>query len=138
MDDHPSGEEIQALALRIGRWECSVEEMEEGLTWLRANVSYFRQSDFFLSTQDSVRLRYTYLQALDSMGEITQEVVLKLIDKILRCDGTSEDSQVWMEIIKRHVPNPEAAEYIDWPEEGMGAEQMVERLYTCAKPAPDT
>jgi len=57
--------------------------------------------------------------------------LIELVEKIMHGEGTEEETNEWLELIKANVPDPEVSDLIFWPDvrglpDNLTAEQIVD------------
>ncbi|PGA04424.1 bacteriocin immunity protein [Bacillus toyonensis] len=58
--------------------------------------------------------------------KLTREELINLVSKIVESEGTEEEIDEMIEIVKRNVPHPELSDLIYWNDEDLTPEQIVE------------
>lgn len=58
--------------------------------------------------------------------KLTREELISLVSKIVECEGTEEEIDEMIEIVKNNVPHPEVSDLIYWNEEDLTPEQIVD------------
>ena len=58
---------------------------------------------------------------------LTREELIDLVNKIIECEGSEEEIDEMIEIVKRNVPHPEISDLIYWNEEELTPEQIVDK-----------
>ena len=64
--------------------------------------------------------------------KLDKDQLIRLVEKIMRSEGTLEELEAWLRIVEENVPDPQVSDLIYWPEQnGLGetptAEHIVER-----------
>ncbi|MDO4773077.1 MAG: bacteriocin immunity protein [Bacillota bacterium] len=59
--------------------------------------------------------------------KLTREKIISLVSKIVECEGTEEEINEMLEIVKDNVPHPEVSDLIYWNEEYLSPEQIVDK-----------
>ncbi|MBJ7930185.1 MULTISPECIES: bacteriocin immunity protein [Bacillus cereus group] len=60
------------------------------------------------------------------LKKLTREELINLVSKIVESEGTEEEIDEMIEIVKRNVPHPELSDLIYWNDEDLTPEQIVE------------
>ena len=60
------------------------------------------------------------------LKKLTREELISLVSKIVECEGTEEQIDEMIEIVKNNVPHPEVSDLIYWNEEDLTPEQIVD------------
>ncbi|APM39450.1 bacteriocin immunity protein [Clostridium kluyveri] len=60
------------------------------------------------------------------LEKLTREELISLVSKIVECEGTEEEIDEMIEIVKRNVPHPEVSDLIYWNEEELTPKQIVD------------
>ncbi|MCQ4088409.1 hypothetical protein [Saccharibacillus sp. JS10] len=58
--------------------------------------------------------------------KLNKEQVISLIEKIQNSEGTEQEIDDKIELLKKNVPDPNVSNLIFWSEEGYSAEQIYE------------
>jgi hypothetical protein len=58
--------------------------------------------------------------------KLTREELISLVRKIANSEGTEEEINEWMEVLRRSVPHPAVSGLIFWPKEPKTPEQIVD------------
>lgn len=58
---------------------------------------------------------------------LTREEVIDLVTNIIECNGTEEEIDEMIEILKSNVLDPEVINLIFWNDEDLTSEQIVDR-----------
>ncbi|URZ03550.1 bacteriocin immunity protein [Clostridium felsineum] len=58
--------------------------------------------------------------------KLTRQELISLVSKIMDCEGTEEEIDEMIEIVKNNVPHPEVSDLIYWNEEELTPEQIVD------------
>ena len=61
------------------------------------------------------------------LKKLTREELTNLVNKIVECEGSEEEIDEMIEIVKRTVPHPEISDLIYWNEEELTPEQIVDK-----------
>ena len=61
------------------------------------------------------------------LKKLTREELTNLVNKIVECEGSEEEIDEMIEIVKRNVPHPEISDLIYWNEEELTPEQIVDK-----------
>ncbi|MDS0526598.1 bacteriocin immunity protein [Clostridium sp. SHJSY1] len=57
--------------------------------------------------------------------KLTRKELVSLVSRIVECEGTEEEIEEMIKIVKRNVPHPEVSNLIYWNEEDFTSEQIV-------------
>lgn len=73
-----------------------------------------------------------YQRTYDMQQKLSKAELVDLVNRLLRAEGTREETQVWLETIEANVPYPNMQGLIYWPDShGLGenptAEEIVEK-----------
>ncbi|MES9690137.1 bacteriocin immunity protein [Bacillus toyonensis] len=60
------------------------------------------------------------------LKKLTREELINLVSKIVESEGTEEEIDEMIEIVKRNVPHPELSDLIYWNDEDLTPEQIVD------------
>ncbi|PEM21840.1 bacteriocin immunity protein [Bacillus toyonensis] len=60
------------------------------------------------------------------LKKLTREELINLVSKIVESEGTEEEINEMIEIVKRNVPHPELSDLIYWNDEDLTPEQIVD------------
>ena len=61
------------------------------------------------------------------LKKLTREELINLVNRIVECEGSEEEIDEMIEIVKRNVPHPEISDLIYWNEEELTPEQIVDK-----------
>ena len=61
------------------------------------------------------------------LKKLTREELINLVNKIVECEGSEEEIDEMIEVVKRNVPHPEISDLIYWNEEELTPEQIVDK-----------
>ena len=61
------------------------------------------------------------------LKKLTREELTNLVNKIVECEGSEEEIDEMIEIVKRNVPHPEISDLIYWNEEELTPEQILDK-----------
>ncbi len=59
--------------------------------------------------------------------KLSREELVRLVEKIIRVEGTEEEIDAMLDLFGRSVPDPEAERLIYWSDEDLTAEEIVDR-----------
>ncbi|MGY1462024.1 bacteriocin immunity protein [Bacillus toyonensis] len=60
------------------------------------------------------------------LKKLTREELINLVNKIVESEGTEEEIDTMIEVVKRNVPHPELSDLIYWNDEDLTPEQIVD------------
>lgn len=60
------------------------------------------------------------------MQQLSKEDLIELVGKIMNVEGSEEEIDRMIEILKQSVPHPEVSDLIFWNENDLTPEQVVE------------
>ncbi|PFZ79466.1 hypothetical protein COL82_06665 [Bacillus toyonensis] len=60
------------------------------------------------------------------LKKLTREELINLVSKIVESEGTEEEINEMIEIVKRNIPHPELSDLIYWNDEDLTPEQIVD------------
>ncbi|MBS4839915.1 MULTISPECIES: bacteriocin immunity protein [Clostridium] len=58
---------------------------------------------------------------------LTREELINLVNKIIECEGSEEEIDEMIEVVKRNVPYPDISDLIYWSEEELTPEQIIDK-----------
>ncbi|GIO05697.1 hypothetical protein J31TS6_17250 [Brevibacillus reuszeri] len=61
------------------------------------------------------------------MQQVSKEDLIELVGKIMNVEGSEEEIDRMIEILKQSVPHPEVSDLIFWNENDLTPEQVVEQ-----------
>ncbi|MFP3387637.1 bacteriocin immunity protein [Brevibacillus sp. SIMBA_040] len=61
------------------------------------------------------------------MKQLSKEDLIELVGKIMNVEGSEEEFDRMIEILKQSVPHPEVSDLIFWNENDLTPEQVVEQ-----------
>ena len=61
------------------------------------------------------------------LKKLTREELINLVNRIVKCEGSEEEIDEMIEVVKRNVPHPEISDLIYWNEEELTPEQIVDK-----------
>ncbi|GED72993.1 hypothetical protein BRE01_66950 [Brevibacillus reuszeri] len=61
------------------------------------------------------------------MKQLSKEDLIELVGKIMNVEGSEEEIDRMIEILKQSVPHPEVSDHIFWNENDLTPEQVVEQ-----------
>ena len=61
------------------------------------------------------------------LNKLTREELINLVNRIVGCEGSEEEIDEMIEVVKRNVPHPEISDLIYWNEEELTPEQIVDK-----------
>lgn len=61
------------------------------------------------------------------LKKLTRDELIKLVNKIVECEGSEEEIDEMIEVVKRNVLHPEISDLIFWNEEELTPEQIVDK-----------
>ncbi|GAA0123011.1 MAG: bacteriocin immunity protein [Clostridium argentinense] len=61
------------------------------------------------------------------LKKLTREELINLVNRIVECEGSEEEIDEMIEVVKRNVPHPEISDLIYWNEEELTPEQIVDK-----------
>lgn len=61
------------------------------------------------------------------LKKLTREELIVLVNKIIECEGTEDEIDEMLEVVKNNVPHPEVSDLIYWNEEELTPEQIVDK-----------
>ena len=133
MSDNDESAERFLLTERFRREEGSLEEQEAWITRLQAIDPLFRQSDFMLSLEDSVRLHRRVQTLREELGTpLTRDQLIALVRSIDYSQASTseeiDDLTARSLLFASSVPHPDAERLIDrvWSDQDMSAEAAVD------------
>ena len=53
--------------------------------------------------------------------------MINLVNRIVECEGSEEEIDEMIEVVKRNVPHPEISDLIYWNDEELTPEQIVDK-----------
>ena len=59
------------------------------------------------------------------LKKLTREELINLVNRIVECEGSEEEIDEMIEVVKRNVPHPEISDLIYWNDEELTPEQIV-------------
>ena len=59
--------------------------------------------------------------------KLTREELINLVNKIVECEGSEEDIDEMIDMVKKNVPYPDISDLIYWNEEELTPEQIVDK-----------
>ncbi len=59
--------------------------------------------------------------------KLTREELINLVNRIVKCEGSEEEIDEMIEVVKRNVPHPEISDLIYWNKEELTPEQIVDK-----------
>lgn len=60
------------------------------------------------------------------LKKLTREELIVLVNKIIECEGSEDEVDKMLEVLRSNVPHPEVSDLIYWNEEELTAEQIVD------------
>lgn len=60
-------------------------------------------------------------------NRLTREELIELVNKIIECEGSEEEIDVMIEVVKRNVPYPDISDLIYWSEDELTPEQIIDK-----------
>ena len=61
------------------------------------------------------------------LKKLTREELINLVNRIVDCEGSEEEIDEMIEVVKRNVPHPEISDLIYWNDEELTPEQIVDK-----------
>ena len=61
------------------------------------------------------------------LKKLTWEELINLVNRIVECEGSEEEIDEMIEVVKRNVPHPEISDLIYWNDEELTPEQIVDK-----------
>lgn len=61
------------------------------------------------------------------MDKLFREELIVLVNKIIECEGSEDEINEMLEVLKRNVPHPEVDDLIYWNEEELTTEEIVDK-----------
>lgn len=61
------------------------------------------------------------------LKKLTREKLINLVNRIVECEGSEEEIDEMIEVVKRNVPHPEISDLIYWNDEELTPEQIVDK-----------
>ena len=61
------------------------------------------------------------------LKKLTREELINLVNRIVKCEGSEEEIDEMIEVVKRNVPHPEISDLIYWNKEELTPEQIVDK-----------
>lgn len=61
------------------------------------------------------------------LKKLTREELINLVNRIVECEGSEEEIDEMIEVVKRNVPHPEISDLIYWNDEELTPEQIVDK-----------
>jgi len=58
---------------------------------------------------------------------LTREELINLVSKIIECEGSEEEIDEMIEVVKRNVPYPDISDLIYWSEDELTPEQIIDK-----------
>lgn len=58
---------------------------------------------------------------------LTREELINLVNKIIECEGSEEEIDEMIEVVKRNVPYPDISDLIYWSEDELTPEQIIDK-----------
>lgn len=58
---------------------------------------------------------------------LTREELIDLVNKIIECEGSEEEIDEMIEVVKRNVPYPDISDLIYWSEDELTPEQIIDK-----------
>ncbi|MDU2897166.1 MAG: bacteriocin immunity protein [Clostridium sp.] len=58
---------------------------------------------------------------------LTREELINLVIKIIECEGSEEEIDEMIEVVKRNVPYPDISDLIYWSEDELTPEQIIDK-----------
>ena len=58
--------------------------------------------------------------------KLTREELINLVNKIVECEGSEEEIDEMIDMVKKNVPYPDISDLIYWNEEELTPEQIVD------------
>ncbi len=58
---------------------------------------------------------------------LTREELINLVSKIIECEGSEEEIDEMIEVVKRNVPYPDISDFIYWSEDELTPEQIIDK-----------
>lgn len=123
-------EDRRSLIERLERGEGSIEEAEAWLAQLKTQDPYFTQSDRMHGLEIGVRSRRILERIIVDQGtQPTREQLIAIVQNLLVAEGSEEEHLARLNYLGRFVVDPQIADYIYWPADGveMRAEAIVDR-----------
>lgn len=59
--------------------------------------------------------------------KLTREELIDLVNKIIECEGSEEEIDEMIEVVKRNVPYPDISDLIYWSEDELTPEQIIDK-----------
>ncbi len=59
--------------------------------------------------------------------KLTREELINLVNKIVECEGSEEEIDEMIDMVKKNVPYPDISDLIYWNEEELTPEQIVDK-----------
>ena len=59
--------------------------------------------------------------------KLTREELINLVNKIVECEGSEEEIDEMIDMVKKYVPYPDISDLIYWNEEELTPEQIVDK-----------
>lgn len=61
--------------------------------------------------------------------KLTKEELVILVERILKADGSEEELDNMIDTVEQNVPHSNVSDLIFWNEEGLSAEEIVNRTH---------
>ena len=61
------------------------------------------------------------------LKKLTREELINLVSKIIECEGSEEEIDEMIEVVKRNVPYPDISDLIYWSEDELTPEQIIDK-----------
>ncbi|BBK78747.1 bacteriocin immunity protein [Clostridium butyricum] len=58
---------------------------------------------------------------------LTREELIDLVNKIIECEGSEEEIDEMIEVVKRNVPYPDISDLIYWSEDELTPEEIIDK-----------
>ena len=58
---------------------------------------------------------------------LTREELIDLVNKIIECEGSEDEIDEMIEVVKRNVPYPDISDLIYWSEDELTPEQIIDK-----------
>ena len=59
--------------------------------------------------------------------KLTREELINLVNKIVECEGSEEEIDEMIDMVKKNVPYPDISDLIYWSEDELTPEQIIDK-----------
>lgn len=60
-------------------------------------------------------------------AKLSREELIELVEKIGKAQGTEQEMDAWIAVLRANLIDPEVTDYIFWPKKKMTPEEIVDK-----------